>query len=74
MFVFISSSEEVFDFSSGQMTQAKAKHLKDRLEWKLNFPTHFFLVYFRNLRLPYTFGDVSHRSDILVFWEKAVGS
>lgn len=25
-------SEEVFDFSSGQMTQAKAKHLKDRLE------------------------------------------
>lgn len=32
MFVFIISSEEVFDFSSGQMTQAKAKHLKDRLE------------------------------------------
>lgn len=23
-------SEEVFDFSSGQMTQVKAKHLKDR--------------------------------------------
>ena len=23
-------SEEVFDFSSGQMTQTKAKHLKDR--------------------------------------------
>jgi len=25
------SSEEVFDFSSGQMTQAKAKHLKDTM-------------------------------------------
>lgn len=24
-------SEEVFDFSSGQMTQAKAKHLKDSM-------------------------------------------
>lgn len=24
-------SEEVFDFSSGQMTQAKAKHLKDTM-------------------------------------------
>ena len=32
MILFISFSEEVFDFSSGQMTQAKAKHLKDRLE------------------------------------------
>lgn len=27
----ISYSEEVFDFSSGQMTQAKAKHLKDSM-------------------------------------------
>lgn len=26
-------SEEVFDFSSGQMTQVKAKHLKDRSVW-----------------------------------------
>ena len=25
------SSEEVFDFSSGQMTQVKAKHLKDSM-------------------------------------------
>ena len=25
------NSEEVFDFSSGQMTQAKAKHLKDSM-------------------------------------------
>ena len=24
-------SEEVFDFSSGQMTQVKAKHLKDSM-------------------------------------------
>ena len=24
-------SEEVFDFSSGQMTQVKAKHLKDNM-------------------------------------------
>jgi exportin-1 len=29
-FVFF-YSEEVFDFSSGQMTQAKAKHLKDTM-------------------------------------------
>ncbi len=28
-------SEEVFDFSSGQMTQVKAKHLKDRYMWPL---------------------------------------
>ena len=26
-----SPSEEVFDFSSGQMTQTKAKHLKDSM-------------------------------------------
>jgi len=32
MFPTVSFSEEVFDFSSGQMTQAKAKHLKDRLD------------------------------------------
>jgi hypothetical protein len=30
-FGFLFSSEEVFDFSSGQMTQAKAKHLKDTM-------------------------------------------
>ena len=28
---FYHFSEEVFDFSSGQMTQAKAKHLKDSM-------------------------------------------
>jgi exportin-1 len=28
---FFDFSEEVFDFSSGQMTQAKAKHLKDTM-------------------------------------------
>lgn len=28
-------SEEVFDFSSGQMTQVKAKHLKDRSVWSI---------------------------------------
>jgi len=28
---FFSYSEEIFDFSSGQMTQAKAKHLKDTM-------------------------------------------
>lgn len=27
----LSCSEEVFDFSTGQMTQAKAKHLKDTM-------------------------------------------
>lgn len=37
MILTVSFSEEVFDFSSGQMTQAKAKHLKDRLGWKMNF-------------------------------------
>lgn len=31
MFYFHIYSEEVFDFSSGQMTQAKAKHLKDTM-------------------------------------------
>ena len=31
-FYFISKfSEEVFDFSSGQLTQTKAKHLKDSM-------------------------------------------
>ena len=30
-FFFLFNSEEVFDFSSGQMTQAKAKHLKDSM-------------------------------------------
>jgi exportin-1 len=29
--LFDLNSEEVFDFSSGQMTQAKAKHLKDTM-------------------------------------------
>ena len=29
--VYLFFSEEVFDFSSGQMTQAKAKHLKDTM-------------------------------------------
>lgn len=29
--VVLFNSEEVFDFSSGQMTQAKAKHLKDTM-------------------------------------------
>jgi len=29
--LFFFYSEEVFDFSSGQMTQAKAKHLKDTM-------------------------------------------
>ena len=29
--VYLNFSEEVFDFSSGQMTQAKAKHLKDSM-------------------------------------------
>ena len=27
----VGCSEEVFDFSTGQMTQAKAKHLKDTM-------------------------------------------
>ena len=31
MSLLIFFSEEVFDFSSGQMTQAKAKHLKDSM-------------------------------------------
>ena len=30
-YVNLFCSEEVFDFSSGQMTQAKAKHLKDSM-------------------------------------------
>lgn len=38
-------SEEVFDFSSGQITQVKAKHLKDRqvivLEFLSNFSNNF---------------------------------
>ncbi len=29
--MFFCYSEEIFDFSSGQMTQAKAKHLKDTM-------------------------------------------
>jgi len=29
--MFCDCSEEVFDFSSGQMTQTKAKHLKDSM-------------------------------------------
>jgi len=31
MISYVADSEEVFDFSSGQMTQAKAKHLKDTM-------------------------------------------
>lgn len=38
-------SEEVFDFSSGQITQVKAKHLKDRqvivLEFLSNLSSNF---------------------------------
>ncbi|ETE61817.1 Exportin-1, partial [Ophiophagus hannah] len=34
-------SEEVFDFSSGQITQVKAKHLKDRQ----NFPTSAVILH-----------------------------
>ena len=34
-------SEEVFDFSSGQITQVKAKHLKDRQVIVLEFLSNF---------------------------------
>lgn len=35
-------SEEVFDFSSGQMTQVKAKHLKDRyITSPIQLPNNF---------------------------------
>ena len=34
-------SEEVFDFSSGQITQVKAKHLKDRQVIALEFLSNF---------------------------------
>ncbi len=30
-FFFVYNSEEVFDFSSGNLTQTKAKHLKDSM-------------------------------------------
>ena len=45
MVILILLSEEVFDFSSGQITQVKAKHLKDRqvivLEFLSNFSNNF---------------------------------
>ena len=31
LFFFVYNSEEVFDFSSGNLTQTKAKHLKDSM-------------------------------------------
>ena len=39
-------SEEVFDFSSGQMTQTKAKHLKDSMcsEFALIFELCLFVM------------------------------
>jgi len=39
-------SEEVFDFSSGQMTQTKAKHLKDSMcsEFTLIFELCLFVM------------------------------
>jgi len=39
-------SEEVFDFSSGQMTQTKAKHLKDSMcsEFALIFELCLFVL------------------------------
>lgn len=42
----VSFSEEVFDFSSGQMTQAKAKHLKDTMcsEFSLIFQLCQFVM------------------------------
>ncbi len=46
-------SEEVFDFSSGQMTQAKAKHLKDTMcnEFTKIFQLCEFVVV-NNIRIP----------------------
>ena len=44
--VVLRCSEEVFDFSSGQMTQTKAKHLKDSMcsEFALIFELCLFVL------------------------------
>lgn len=48
-------SEEVFDFSSGQMTQAKAKHLKDTMcgEFSEIFQLCSFVMVCNNMNLVY---------------------
>lgn len=45
-FFIVCFSEEVFDFSSGQMTQTKAKHLKDSMcnEFALIFELCLFVM------------------------------